>query len=564
MCRESATSTTRRDAGVHPFVIRTVLAGVALCTLAPGGIRAAGAADATNPPIAALSDGQRGVGARPAGPSVAAMGPVRLDGRLDSSATAGRVAVPAGLESRAPSAALDQQAIPYRVEPRGDDGRPMNAFDLPPEIPDERDFDRVDTFDELANPHYEIREEIWNTPEDLVTGDGISRYGGLAYVPFWGRNAIRLGRFSIFPFAHVEAVWHSNLGSDDNGGNGQSAFEIVSSAGALTEYLAPGGRTKFKASLRADYRWYDDVLTDAVSYVGGVGVEQRFSRFFTVDAGIEAERAQIPDDLNTSLSNGDNHIERFSVYANGRWDRFLSDDLRLEFGGSYGWINDLSSDDRNGGDYTDLNLYARLGYAIMRHESFAYAEYLYENRNAEGASSDLEYAHEIRVGVNGILPHGRTRRLVGNAWVGYRSELYNASDAADSLGRGSDDSVGLFTFGGDMTYRPSPYTSGYLAFSHSNDFSAVANYNMVDNVTIGTTQNLSNRLIGRLAASWSRIEPQGDTDSNRVSLGAGLRWVISDNFDVTTDYEFTHRFPGAGLDEGNSHRVAVGATIYLR
>jgi len=200
----------------------------------------------------------------------------------------------------------------------------------------------------------------------------------------------------------------------------------------------------------------------------------------------------------------------------------------------------------------------------MRHESFAYAEYLYEHRDAEGASSDLDYAHEIRVGVNGIMPHGRTRRLVGNAWVGYRTEQYNASDAADSLGRGLDSSVDLITFGGDLTYRPSPYTSGYLAFSHSNEFSAVSNYNMVDTVTLGATQNLSHRLIGRLAASWSRVEPEGSTDSNRVTLGTGLRWVVSDNFDVTADYEFTHRFAGAGLDEGDSHRVAIGATIYLR
>lgn len=562
MRRESASSSTRPGAGVAPVASRALVAAAALCTLALGGVGAARAADDATPPIGALSDGQRGVGARPAGPSVAAIGPVRLDGRIDSSATGGRVALPASLESRAPSAALDQQAIPYRVEPRGADGRPMNAFDLPPEIPDERDFDRVDTFDELANPHYEIREEIWNTPEDLVTGDGISRYGGIAYVPFWGRNAIRLGRFSIFPFAHVEGVWHSDLDGLDGGG--QRGFEVMGSTGALTEYLAPGGRTKFKASLRADYRWYDEVLTDAFTYVGGVGVEQRFQRFFTVDAGIEFERAQIPDDLNTTNSYGDNHVERTSVYADARWDRFVSDDMRLEAGGSYSWIEDLSNDEHNGGDYTDLNLYARLGYAIMRHESFAYAEYLYENRDAEGASSDLDYAHEIRVGVNGILPHGRTRRLVGNAWVGYRTEKYDPSDDADSLGRGYDDSVNLFTFGGDMTYRPSPYTSGYLSFSHSNDFSAVANYNTVDTVTLGSTQNLSNRLIGRLAASWSRIEPQGDTDSNRVSLGAGLRWVVSDNFDVTTDYEFTHRFPGAGLDEGNSHRVAIGATIYVR
>ncbi len=539
---------------------RAVLAGLVLATVALGGVGVAGASD--DAPVAPLSDGARGIGARPAGPAVAALGPVRVDGRLDMSTTGGRVAIPANLDARAPAAALDRQAIPYRVEPRGEDGRPMNAFDLPPEIPDERDFDRVDTFDELANPHYEIREEIWNTPEDLVTGDGISRYGGIAYVPFWGRNAIRLGRFSIFPFAHVEGVWHSDLGGLDS--TGQSGFEVLSSVGALTEYLAPGGRTKFKASLRADYRWYDDYLDDAFTYVGGVGVEQRFQRFFTVDAGIEFERAEIPDDLNTTLSYGDNHVERTSVYANARWDRFVSDDMRLEFGGSYAWINDLSDDEHNGGDYTDLNLYGRLGWAIMRHESFAYAEYRYENRDATGASSDLDYAHEIRVGVNGVLPHGRVRRLVGNAWVGYRTEKYNASDDADSLGRGLDDTVDGLTLGGDMTYRPSPYTSGYLSFSHSYDFSAVSNYNMVDDVTLGATQNLSNRLIARLAASWSRIEPQGDSDSNRVTLGAGLRWVISDNLDVTSDYEFTHRFPGAGLDEGNSHRVAVGATIYLR
>ena len=501
----------RRSSMFRSIVALCAVACGALGAESLGGWRTAAGSDLAVDGIAP-SDGVRGTGARPAGPVVSAMGPVRLDGRVNMSTSGARVALPASLDARAPSAALDQQAIPYRVEPRGSDGRPMNAFDLPPEVPDERDFERVETFDELASPHYEIREEIWNTPEDLVTGEGISRYGGLAYVPFWARNAIRLGRFSIFPFAHVEGVWHSDLGGFD--GKGDSGFEVQASAGVLAEYLAVQGRTKFKASARADYRWYSDVLDDAVTYVGGIGVEQRFLRFFTVDAGVEFERAQIPDDLNTSLANDDNRIERLSVYANGRWDRFVSDDMRLEAGGSYAWIDDLSSSDRNGGDYTDLNLYGRLGYAIMRHESFAYGEYRYENRDAEGASSDLDYAHEFRLGVNGILPHGRVRRLVGNAWVGYRTEQYNASDTAGSLGRGRDESVDLITYGGDLTYRPSPYTSANLSFSHSNAFSAVSNFNTVDTVTLGVTQNLSHRLIGRLAASWSRVDPQGLTDSH--------------------------------------------------
>jgi len=499
-------------------------------------------------------------GAGPTGPTISALAPVRLDGRLDMGAGP-RVAIPTAIEAATP-AALERQAVPYRVEPRRTDGRTMNAFDVPPEIPDDRDFERVETFDRLANPHYEIREEIWNTPEDLVMGAGIGRQGGLAYVPFWARNTIRLGRFSIFPFVHVEGVWHSNLGGTL--ANGKGAYEVTTSAGVLSEYLAEGGRTKFKASARADYRWYDDVLSDAWTYVGGVGFETRIKRFYTVDAGVEFERAQIPEDLDTSLASGENRIERTSVYADGRWDRFLTDDLKLEAGGAYAWIDDLSANARNGGDHTDLTLYGRLACAIMRHESFAYAEYRHEQRDAQGTSSDLDAAHEVRLGVNGILPHGRVRRLVGDAWVGYRTERYVASSAVGSLGRGRDTSVSLPTFGGDLTYRPSAYTSANLAFSHTNAFSAVSNYNLVDNVSMGVTQNLSHRLLARLAAAWSRIEPEGLGDSQRVTLGAGLRWVASDNLDVTTDYEFTHRFPGAGLVKGDGHRVAVGATLYVR
>lgn len=536
---------------------------VACLGLAIGGVEAArGAGEVSPSDVSSPSMGQRGSGARPVGPAVSSLAPVRLDGRINTSMSGGRVAIPMSLESSAPSTTLDQQAIPYRVEPRGSDGRPMNAFDLPPEIPDDRDFERVDLFDTLASPHYEIREEIWNTPEDLVTGAGISRYGGIAYVPFWARNAIRLGRFSIFPFAHLEGVWHSDIDGLEK--NNQSAFEVMASAGVLTEYLAEGGRTKFKMSARADYRWYDDVLTDAFTYVGGVGFETRFKRFYTIAAGVEFERAQIPEDLNTSLSKGDDRVERMSVYANGTWDRFISDHMKLEAGGSYSWIDDLSDDASNGGDYTELDLYGRLSHAIMRHESFAYAEYRYATRDADGPASDLEYAHEVRLGVSGILPHGRVRRLVGDAWVGYRTEKYDASDDAGSLGRGLDDEVSLITFGGDLTYKPSAYTSANLQFTHSNAFSAVSNYNVVDSVTLGITQNLSHRLLGRLAASWSGIEPEGESYGNRMSLGAGLRWVVSDNFDVTADYEYMHRWAGAGLDEGSAHRVAVGATLYVR
>ena len=186
------------------------------------------------------------------------------------------------------------------------------------------------------------------------------------------------------------------------------------------------------------------------------------------------------------------------------------------------------------------------------------------SRDAEGASSDLDSAHEIRLGVNGILPHGRVRRLVGDAWVGYRTEQYDASDEAASVGRGRDDAVSLVTFGGDLTYRPSAYTSANLAFSHTNTFSAVSNFNTVDQVTLGITQNLSHRLLGRLAVSWSHIDPQGFSDSDRVTLGGGLRWIVADNFDVTADYEFAHRFAGSGYEAGEGHRVAIGATLYVR
>jgi hypothetical protein len=237
--------------------------------------------------------------------------------------------------------------------------------------------------------------------------------------------------------------------------------------------------------------------------------------------------------------------------------------MKLDLGASFDHTNEIGGDE-HGGDHDDLAVWGRLGWAIMRHESFLYGEYRYETRDAQGDASDLTDAHEFRIGIDGIMPQARTRRLVGNAYVGYRFEQYSAANTPGSLGAGHDDSVSTVTAGIDWTYRPSPYSSAWLSYTHGNAFSAVANYNSVDTVDFAVTQNLSSKLIGRLAAAWTRIEPQDQSESDRLVLGAGLRWAVYDSLDLTTDFEYSHRWQGAGLSEADTYRVAVGATLQVR
>ena len=74
-----------------------------------------------------------------------------------------------------------------------------------------------------------------------------------------------------------------------------------------------------------------------------------------------------------------------------------------------------------------------------------------------------------------------------------------------------------------------------------------------------------NELRGRLAAAWSRIEPSNDSDpTNRLTLGAGLRYAVSDNLDLTADYEYSHRWAGAGLGASDGNRIAIGVTLQFR
>jgi hypothetical protein len=409
---------------------------VALTALAFSTVSRADGSPAEGDDPSVASGSGTGLGARVAGPVLPGVAPRFVDAGIDGRVTGAVARAP--VEGRISRTSLavptslgtptTEQAVPYRVEPRDANGNPPNAWDLPPEEPDPRDFERAETFDAIASPHYEIREEIWNNPEDLVTNTGLSRYGGVAYVPFWGRNALRWGRLSVFPFAHIEGVWHSNLGEGDSG-DGEEVFEIMASVGALGEYWASGGKTKIKAALRADYHWYDTLYDDAVTYVGGASVETKLSAYHTIELGGEVERARRAFDLDTTGGAEENMFDRESVFVNGRWDRFLSNDLRLEAGGSYSWIDEIDSD-VNGGDYEELDAFARLGWAIMRHESFAYVEGRYEERNAseDSDASDLDHAYEVRVGVNGIQPHARTRRVVGNIYAGWRTETYTPSD----------------------------------------------------------------------------------------------------------------------------------------
>jgi hypothetical protein len=497
-----------------------------------------------------------GQGAYPSGPFVPLDSGLRIDTRADVQAAADpRVQGPCCVDTRAPIT-----GTPYRVEPR-DCGRISSPWDIPPEVPDARDFERVETLDELLNGHHELREEIWAVPEDFISPFGYARYGGIAYIPFWARNTIRYGRLAIFPWIHAEAIWHSNFesdGSDDDG-----VFEGLFSAGVMGEYYLDPGRTKIKAEIRADYHWYDSDLDDVATYVAGASIEHRLTKLHTVVVGAEIEESRVASERNFALFDENQMIERWGVFAGLTWDRFLSCNMKLDLGASFDHTDEVGGDE-HGGDHDDLALWGRLGWGIMRYESFVYGEYRYENRNAEGDSSDLTDAHELRVGIDGIMPQARTRRLVGNAYVGYRIEQYDAADTAGSLGAGHDEDVSLFTAGIDWTYRPSPYTSAWLSYTHGNAFSARANYNTVDTVTFAVTQNLSNKLVGRVAAAWTRVEPQDDDASNRMTLGAGLRWAVYDSLDLTSDIEYTHRWEGAGLSEADTVRVALGATLQVR
>lgn len=504
-------------------------------------------------------------GARHVGPVVVQPTDFRLDdGRLDLSAPGCgcRIEGPAQPGPRAPI-----RAIPYRVEPRAGGAPPSSPWDLPPETPDPRDFERLETLDEEMNPQYELREEIWATPEDFVApwgsyGSWGSRHeGGIAYVPYWARNTVRYGRLQFFPWIHGEAVWHSNPRGET--GSGHDAFEFVASAGSMAEMWVEPGRTKVKGVVRADYHTWDGEFDDSLTYLLGASVEQRVNRYVTLSAGVEWEEDYLAVDRNASLLTDHALVQRFGAYGSLAWDRFLTDCTRLEIGGTWERFDEVGSAE-HGGDHEDTALFARLGWSIMRHESFAYGEYRYETRTAEGDSSALSSAHEVRVGVENVLPQDRTRRVVGNVWAGYRWEAYDAASTSGSVGAGDDDKLSTWTAGADLTYKPSPYTSAYLSYQHANEFSAVANYNTVDSVYLAVTENFSHRLIGRLATSWTRVEPQNDDASNRWTIGAGLRFALCDNVDLSADYEYSHRWAGATLDESDGHRVAMGATWYLR
>jgi hypothetical protein len=254
---------------------------------------------------------------------------------------------------------------------------------------------------------------------------------------------------------------------------------------------------------------------------------------------------------------GQEEIEAWRFFGGARWDDFLLCGLRLDVGGRFAMVEETSG--IAGYDYEEAAVFGRLSYAICRNDTFAYAQYGYEWRDANEPFADLDEAHEVRVGVNGVLPFlSRTRRFVGDAYVGYRMEEYEGG------GFGGDDEVDAVIAGVDLTWYASPYASFFLGYERTNTFSTVANYNELDQVDVGMTYNLTQDLMARVAGSWIRLAPEGGDDSHRVAVGAGLRWTLMRSVDLTLDYEYSHRFEGAGLDEADGHRVAAGATVYLR
>jgi hypothetical protein len=496
---------------------------------------------------------------------------MRVDGRASPGVYDGRMASPAMTDAyRAPSMRAPCSACPgtpyvtptgYAAPAVSQSGYqsmgpvPAAGYDgpwgPPAEVPDPRDFDEYRTLDELANPHYEIREEIWSTPEDFITRDGAYGWNGLGYVPYWARNTVRWGRFSFFPFVEVLGSWSSNLRETDEEEEG---FEVVASTGVLAEYLFPGGKTKFKAAARADYHWYSDVLDDTLTYLGGLGLEHRLSASLTVDAGVEFERSHVlvSRDLDPTLGDENDLVERFTAFGDARWDGFLCSPLRLEAGGSWSQNRGIDeAEDRL--DYDEWMAYARLGVAVRRHESFVYGEYRWMQRDVLGVGTDMDQHHEVRLGVDNIMPLPDNRRWVGNVFVGYAWEEYENGVEED-----------LWTAGVDLVWRPDPYWSAYFSYVHQTEFSTVADFNTEDEATAAVTHNFDHRWIGRAAVAWSRIEPEGMSASDRFAVGFGVRWVVSDNVDLTADYEYAHRLEGAGLEEATEHRVTVGTTLHLR
>jgi hypothetical protein len=526
----------------------------------------------------------------------------RMDVRVDARTMNPRVAEPVVLDC-----SKRQRATPCRPAPAGWETGWEAAMGMP-HLVHPSDFELYRNYDRFANPHYEIREYIWHTPEDFVTPYGESYDQGVAHIPLWSRNVIRLGRAQFFPFGQVEGVYHSNYFQDSD--DELEVWEVATTAGFLGEYMFPGGTTNLKFGGRATYHVYDaedDELDDEWTWVAGAAIEHRFGCWLTVDAGFEFERALCNVNRSTTLfrrdgkdhdhehdedhdvpfdghhdgkkdgkdghdhdhvkdGHVDRHRDRFieekdiwTFFGNVRWDRpFCLCDLRLEAGARYTVVEETTGVE--GADYEELSAYGRLSYALVRHESFLYGQYAYEERDAEEPSADLEAAHEVTVGVNGVIPwFTRTRRLVGDAHVGVRFEEYSGGSFDD------DDDVEAFVAGVELVYRAGPTTSAYVAYERTHAFSTVANYNELDQVDVGITHNFHEDLLARAAASWIRLAPDdGDDDSHRLTVGVGVRWVVMRWLDLTLDYEYSHRFEGAGFDEAESHRVALGASIYLR
>ncbi|MBM4016522.1 MAG: hypothetical protein FJ293_16375 [Planctomycetes bacterium] len=359
------------------------------------------------------------------------------------------------------------------------------------------------------------------------------------------RNILKFGAVELLPKFDEQLVYDDNLFLTENDREGD--FILRSGIGLLADYRFGQGAHRLSAGGDATrHTFLGDDADDFTETLLSAQLELTFRRLaFALGNRFE-------DRTDPLLSVFTGKIERTINTVHGRagWN---DDDRKFELRGQRSTTE--YDDDAFTTFDRDEDLLALEGAQLVDEDAWAFARIdLLARSFDQGAMNDMD-----GVAASVGLRMKRGDDIDGMARLGLRAERFDDGVATDS-----DDSAISPELEARLRWWLVRSAALELRVERTTEFSPVSNYQTATRGEATWMQQLEQRLSARLGGGIEHVDPSStDPTFFRYTLGAGLRYAVLENADLTLAWRLRLRNTSAANGDYTGNQLTLGFSLRL-
>lgn len=359
------------------------------------------------------------------------------------------------------------------------------------------------------------------------------------------RNILKFGAIELLPKFDEQLVYDDNIFLTENDRDGD--FILKSGLGLLADYRFGQGAHRLSAGADVTrHTFLGDDADDFTEKLLSAQLELTFRRL-AIALGDRFE-----DRTDPLLSVFTDKIERTINTVHGRagWS---DDDRKFELRGQRSTTT--HDDDAFAAFDRDEDLLALEGAQLVDEDAWAFARVDVMARSFDqGALNDMD-----GVAASVGLRMKRGSDIDGMARLGLRAERFDDGVATDS-----DDSAINPELEGRLRWWLARAAALELRVERTTEFSPVSNYQVTTRGEATWMHQLEQRLSARLGGGVEHVDPSStDPSFIRYTLGAGLRYAVLENADLTLAWRLRLRDTSATTGDYTGNQITLGFALRL-